>query len=91
MTIGDFCEFKTKFENADFWLIRKGSEKTVGKPTKVYSPEHIGVKVTATNSLDPSYLYYVFMHLHQSGKFVAMSNGTLEIKNIKIYLTLQIN
>jgi hypothetical protein len=84
MTIGDVCEFKTNFEDADFWLIRKGSETTVGKPTKEYSPEHIGVKVTATDLLVPSYLYYVFMHLHQSGKFIPMANGTLKLKNIKI-------
>jgi choline kinase len=84
MTIGDVCEFKTNFEDADFWLIRKGSETTVGKPVKEYSPEHIGVKVISTDIMDPNYLYYVFMYLHQSGKFIPMSHGTLKLKNIRI-------
>lgn len=84
MTIGDICEFKTNFEDADFWLIRKGSESTVGKPTKEYSPEHIGVKVIATDMVDPNYLYYVFMSLHQNGSFIQMAHGTLKLKNIRI-------
>jgi hypothetical protein len=84
MTIGDICEFKTNFEDADFWLIRKGSETTVGKPTKEYSPENIGVKVTNRDLVDPNYLYYVFMHLHQSGVFIQIAHGTLALKNIRI-------
>ena len=84
MRIGDVCEFKTKFEDADFWLIRKGSETEVGKPVKTYSSENIGVKVIDTEILNPSYLYYVFMHLHQSGKFITLSHGTTKLKNISI-------
>jgi hypothetical protein len=84
MTIGDICEFKTNFENADFWLIRKGSENVVGKPTKEYSSENIGVKVIATDMVDPNYLYYVFMSLHQNGLFIKIAHGTLKLKNIRI-------
>jgi len=46
MRIGDVCEFKTNCPDCDFWIVRKGTEKAVGKPTKEYSPEYIGIKVT---------------------------------------------
>jgi hypothetical protein len=84
MTIGDLCEFKTNYPEADFWLVRKGSETMVGKPTKEFNPEHIGVKVVQTDVLDPNYLYYVFMNLQQTGKFIPLAHGTLKLKNISI-------
>ena len=84
MTLGDLCEFKTNFPEADFWLIRKGDEKTVGKPVKEFDSECIGVKVIQTDIIDPNYLYYVFMHFHQSGKFVNFAHGSLRLKHISI-------
>ena len=84
MTLGDLCEFKTNFPEADFWLIRKGNEQVVGKPTKEFDPERIGVKVIQTDILDPQYLYYVFMSLQQGGKFIPLAHGTLKLKNISI-------
>ena len=84
MTLGDLCEFKVNFPEADFWLIRKGNEKVVGKPTKEFDPERIGVKVIQTDILDPQYLYYVFMYLQGSGKFIPFAHGTLKLKNISI-------
>ena len=41
MKLGYLCEIKTNFPEADFWLIRKGSKKEVGKPTKEYSPAQL--------------------------------------------------
>ena len=84
MTLGDLCEFKVNFPEADFWLIRKGSETVVGKPTKEYDSERIGVKVIQTDILNPQYLYYVFMSLQQGGKFITLSHGSLRLKNISI-------
>jgi hypothetical protein len=84
MTLGDLCEFKVNFPEADFWLVRKGSDKTVGMPVKEFDSERIGVKVIQTDVLDPQYLYYVFMHLQQSGKFIPLAHGTLKLKNISI-------
>ena len=43
MTIGNICIFKTNFPEADFWLQRKGSEKTVGTPTKEYSDDRLSL------------------------------------------------
>jgi hypothetical protein len=86
MTIGDVCEFKTKFEDADFWLQRKGSETTVGKPLKEYSEENIGVKVMDEyrDRIDSNYLYYYFQFLHQQGVFAPIAHGTLALKNVRI-------
>jgi competence transcription factor ComK len=84
MTLGDLCEFKTNFPEADFWLIRKGSETMVGKPVKDFDSERIGVKVIQTDILNPQYLYYVFMSLQQGGKFIPLAHGTLKLKNISI-------
>lgn len=79
----DFAEIKTNFEGADFWIVRRGSQKTVGQPTKVYSPEHIGVKVTALDKLDPKFLKYMIEYLWSSGKFAQIATGTTALVNIK--------
>jgi hypothetical protein len=84
MTLGDICEFKTNFPEADFWLVRKGDEKTVGMPIKEFNSERIGVKVIQTDMFDPLYVYYFFMSLQQSGKFIPLAHGTLKLKNISI-------
>lgn len=89
MTIGDLCEFKTDFPDADFWLIKKGKKNDVGTPTKVFSPDNIGVKVIRTDLLLPSYLFYVFQHLKNEGVFDILSDvndgGTrvIRLKDLK--------
>ena len=84
MTIGDLVDFKTNFEDADFWLIRKGSENTVGKPVREYSPEHIGVKVKEGAPVIPDYLFYLFTMLQNRGVFTQMSKGSLRLRNIRV-------
>ena len=86
MTIGDICTFKTNFPEADFWLQRKGSEDSVGKPLKEFNEENIGVKINDEyrDKVDPTYLYYHFQYLHTKGSFKPMAHGTLALKNIKI-------
>ena len=79
----DLCTVKTNFPDADFWLQRNGSESTVGTPTKTFSPDNIGIKVTATNVLDPTYLYYMMMHIHNTGYWKARATGTLRLVHIK--------
>lgn len=83
MRLKDVCEIKLNFPEADFWLIRKGSEKEVGKPTKEFSSENIGIKVIDENILVPDYLYYVMTYFHSAGYFNGISNGTLSLKNIR--------
>lgn len=86
MTIGDICIFKTNFPDADFWLQRKGSEKTVGTPTKDFYEENIGVKIMDDfrDRVDPGYLYYYFQFLHKQGVFAPIAHGTLALKNVRI-------
>lgn len=84
--LGDVCIFKVDFIDADFWLKRKGSEKTVGKPTKDFNKEDIGVKLRDEykDRINPNYLYYYFQFLHQSGFFIPHAHGTLNLKNIRL-------
>ncbi len=84
MTIGDICKFKTNFEEADFWLIRKGTESIVGKPVKQFDNEYIGVQVIDNSIIDPTFLFYYFQYMHQKGLFAALSNGVLQVKHISI-------
>jgi restriction endonuclease S subunit len=84
MKLKDLCKFKTNFPEADFWITRKGDINSVGKPTKEFDPEKIGVKVVRTDLLLPDYLYYVFEFLVMNGSFAAMSSGTTKLKNITI-------
>ena len=79
----DLATVKTNFPGADFWLIRKGSEKTVGSVTKTYSPEYIGIRVDRTDVLLPNYLYYALMHIHGTGYWKPLAHGTLRLQNIR--------
>lgn len=78
------CEIKTNFPEADFWLIRKGDEETVGKPVKKFEPQHIGIKVIKTDILDSKYLYYVFEYLYSSKELIKYTKGVLNLKHIII-------
>jgi restriction endonuclease S subunit len=84
MTLGDICEFKTNFEDADFWLVRKGDEMMIGKPTKKFSPDNIGVKVIKTDLVLPDFLYYYFEYLKSSGFFLRVAKGETLLKHISI-------
>jgi hypothetical protein len=80
----DIAKIATNMQDADFWLIRKGSDKTVGKPVKEFDPARIGIKVVRTDVLDPKYLYYVMMNLHNQGMFARLANGTTNLVNITV-------
>jgi hypothetical protein len=82
--LSNLCEVKTNFPDADFWLQRKGSKENVGRPLKEYFPENIGIKVTRTDVLDPNYLYYAMMNLHNQGKFQQMCSGSLNLQHIRV-------
>jgi len=80
----DIAKIATNMQDADFWLVRKGSDKTVGKPVKEFDPSRIGVKVVKTDVLDPKYLYYAMMNLHNQGHFARLANGTTNLVNITV-------
>jgi hypothetical protein len=86
LLIGDVAEIKTDFPEADFWLQRKGSEKTIGKPIREYYSENIGIKVKKEylDKVFPDYLYYAFTYLYQKGVFQPMAVGSLSLKNLRV-------
>jgi hypothetical protein len=86
LNVGNICTLKTNFPEADFWLQRKGSEKTVGTPVKEYYEENIGVRVNDEfrDRVDSKFLFYYFQFLHSKGVFGPISTGTLALKNIRI-------
>jgi hypothetical protein len=79
----NYIEVSTKNPNADFWIVRRGSSETVGKPVKEYNPEHFGVTVTRKDRLVPDYLYYALLNIHTQGYFKPLARGTLKLVNIR--------
>lgn len=86
MTLQDVAEIKTDFPEADFWLQRKGSEKTIGKPKKAYYAEDIGIKIRPEyrGHISPEYIYYSLEYLHRKGVFENMAVGSLALKNLRV-------
>lgn len=88
----DICEIRTDFPDADFWLQRRGSEKTIGTPKRFLSVSHdinkenIGIKVKPeyTDFVSPEFLYYSLQQLHQQGIFENMAVGSLALKNLRV-------
>ena len=84
MKLKDVCVFSTEFPDADFWLIRQGDIDEVGKPTKEYNEDYIGVKVRRTDLVLPDYLYYVFMYLNSQKLLAKLATGTTNKMSIRI-------
>ena len=82
--LGDLAAVGTNMPDADFWIVRKGSEKAVGKPIKEFEPQRIGVKVIRTDVIDANYLYYLIVHLHSKGYFAQRANGVTNLVNIRV-------
>ncbi len=80
--LGDLITVKLKDEDADFWVVRRGSLETVGKPVREYNPEHYGIKVTRTDLMLPDYLFYMLQYIHMQGVFKRVAKGTLKLVNI---------
>ncbi len=83
MKLKDVATIKTNFPEADFWIVRKGSESDVGKPTKKFSEYHIGIKVTSDDLL-PNYLYYALTYLHNEGYYKPLATGMSSLVNIQV-------
>ena len=81
--LGHHADIATNMPDADFWLIRKGSDHKVGAVTSEFHPEHIGVKIRNHNLL-PDYMKYDVQHVHQQGYFKSRARGTLNLTNIRV-------
>lgn len=84
MKLKNIADLKVNNPEADFWLIRKGNVLNVGRPTREFSPEHIGVTVIRPDLVVPDYLFYVFEYLVMRGAFVELARGTTKLQNIRI-------
>ena len=84
MKLKHIVDFSVNNPDAYFWIIRKGGETTVGKPTREFSPEHIGITVTRPDLVLADYLYYVFEYLASQGKIAELSHGTTNLRNVRI-------
>ena len=84
MKLSDVATIKTNFPDADSWIVRRGSLKTVGEPSYTFNHESIGVKVTRPDMVLSRYLYYCFLHLHQSKVWEPVATGSLSLVNIKV-------
>lgn len=80
--LGDYIKVSVNDPNADFWVTRRGSKETVGKPSREFNPENYGITVTSKDLL-PDYLFYAFMNLHNQGYFIPLAKGTLRLVNIR--------
>jgi len=84
MKLYELATIKTNFQDAHFWLIRRGSAGRCGEPTRTFNSEHIGVKVNRTDRLLPDYLYYALIHVHSTGHWQKIATGTLSLVNIRV-------
>lgn len=84
MRLSDVADIGVNQPESDFWLIRRGSEKEVGRPVDEYDPERIGVRVTRTDILLPRYLFYIFMDLHARGYWTPRARGTTRLVSIRV-------
>ncbi len=82
-TLGDMIKVKLNDPAADFWVTRRGTDKAVGRPTKTFAPEAFGITVVAKDRLLPDYLFYVFLHLAETGYFKARASGSLKLVSIR--------
>jgi len=84
MKLSDVATIKTNFAEADFWIVRRGSLKTVGEPSYTFNRESIGIKVSRQDIVLSRYLYYCFLHLHQSRVWEPVATGSLSLVNIRV-------
>ena len=82
--LGDFVKLKVGMEDADFWIVRRGTPEKVGTPVREWGPELIGVKVERTDLLLPDYLFYMMMHIAGTGYFRRLATGSTGLVNIRI-------
>lgn len=90
MRLGDLCDIRYNMQDADFYIYARGSEKNLGMPSKDTEnyEKKIGIKVKedAKEIIDPGYLYYLFMHFHntQFWQTNGLTYGSLQLKNLRV-------
>lgn len=84
MELKDIATIKIGLTQADFWIIRRGDIKQVGKPSRNFNPESIGIKVEKNEIVNPDFLFYALLNLYNQGFWQSKACGSLSLVNIKI-------
>lgn len=80
--IKQIAHVSTNNVDADFWIIRRGSAKRLGEPTKDFSEYHFGLSVFNTDTMDPDYFYFLMMYIHSSGYYEPLARGSISLQHI---------
>ena len=81
--LGEFVFLGVGMKEADFWIVRRGTPEAVGCPVREFKPEHIGVKVTATDVLNSHYLFYMMEAVANTGYFARLARGSTRLVSIR--------
>jgi hypothetical protein len=73
---------KNNFDDADFWLVNKGSLKDLGNPVKQFQPYYTGLKCPVL--IWPDYGYYLCVYFQQIGVWRRCGVGSTNYKNLRI-------
>ena len=84
MKLSAVATIRTNFPEAHFWIVRRGSKGSCGEPSRVFNPEHIGIRIDRVDLLLPDYLFYALKHVHSSGHGEQIATGTLSLVNIRV-------
>jgi predicted DNA binding CopG/RHH family protein len=84
MRLKDVAKISTNMKDADFWITRRGTPDQIGSPVKEYNKESFGIKILNKDIIDPDYLYYAMMNIHQQGHYKNLGTGSTRLVSIKI-------
>jgi hypothetical protein len=73
---------KNNFNDADFWLINKGSVNDLGKPVKQFEPYYTGILCPAL--ILPEYGYYLCVYFYQIGVWRQYGVGSTSYQSLRI-------
>lgn len=73
---------RNNYPEADFWLINKGSEKSLGKPTREFKPYLTGIKCPTL--VLPDYGFLVAVCLHNQGFWCQYAMGCIDLKHLRL-------
>lgn len=82
MKIGDVVSVVQGNEDADFWIVRRGSVENLGKVLDQYDPNAFGITIKDSEMLDVNYAKYFFKYLHMRGTWAQHSHGSLRLVHI---------
>lgn len=82
---GDIADVKIGMDDADFWIIRRGSINRVGEPVREYSPEAYGIRIKEEylDRVLPQYMFYAMTYVWQQGYYRNLATGSTGIVNIR--------